>query len=1265
MQLQIRHIEQAEEPLFEVVRMRDGKHSDSVSIKPPDEDKVGTRNTTLMHDLQWYLEEYLKLPVQGFRPLAEGVQNTLAQWGKNAFTKLFGSGPARDWYQEVRRAGLAGLQIKIASDNPDILAWPWEALESPDDGSLALDCSIERQLCDDLGDANKLADVLPKDKLNILYIVARPYGENDVGFQTLIRPLVDFAYAEGKSWPVHIDLLRPPTLDQLREVLAEKPNFYHIVHFDGHGGYDADGQKNAMGAGALVFENGNNEDGGELVPAKMLGQLLREHNIPVMVLNACRSAMLDEQAETPFATVAASLLKAGIHSVIAMSYSLWVSGAKEFVPAFYRQLFKGGGIAEAMRQGRLQMYSNHTRDSSCGKVDFYDWIVPVLYQQSSSVETILPRLTPNNESKVSKLPGEVLNIGEYGIIGRDSAMLGLERAVQRQTQAGILIHGMSGEGKTTLAKGFLQWLESTNGLGDGVFWFSFENIHSADYVIDDLAGKLLDARTLALPREERLAALVGKLRAGRYFLLWDNFESASGIPGTEVSALIPEEDDRKQLKQLLAELRNGKTKILITSRSVEEWLSVQECFRFPLGGLQGEELWQYCEAVVADLGLKINRDEHFRELLEKLEGNPLAVRAILLRLKDRPAEMLLRELEENFNGVEGDESTKRISAALAVFERGLDKAFAPVLRLLGLHEHFADAVFIGYMLKHTDPDGMAYVDKCFAVLESAGLCRLAGEKEYRLHPALRSCLARLHPAVDADKRAFVDLMSSFADTYSGEELHEQRDVFSLFGANFYRALSLVRDLDMRDDVLALIQALAFYAYNVRNFAEAERLYKELADTAQNYNITKGEAIAYHQLGLVALERWDLDAAEDWCKRSLAITEKQGNEHGMALTYHQLGIVAEKRGDLDAAENWYNQSLAIEKKLGDEHGMARTYHQLGRIKEERRDLDAAEDWYNQALAIEKKLGNKYDMASTYQQLGLVALERWDLDTAENWYNQSLVIEKKLGGEHGMALTYHQLGMIAQERRDFDTAENWYNQSLAIKKKLGDEYGKAGTYHHLGMVAEERGDLDAAEDWYKSSLAITEKQRNEHGMAITYHGLGRVAEKRRDLDAAEDWCKRSLAIEQKQGNEHGMALTYLQLGTVALEREDLDAAEDWCNQAFAIEKKLGNEYDMAKTYFQQGRVTQERGDLDAAEDWYNQALAIEKKLGDEYGMTKTYHQLGRVAEERLDFDAAGDWYKQSLTIFERLNDQHRADIVRKSISRLQTKKSAKPDGSETKV
>ena len=51
------------------------------------------------------------------------------------------------------------------------------------------------------------------------------------------------------------------------------------------------------------------------------------------------------------------------------------------------------------------------------------------------------------------------------------------------------------------------------------------------------------------------------------------------------------------------------SKVIITSRSDEAWLGITNRFAIPLGGLQGEERWDYCEAILRDLGLTIDRKD--------------------------------------------------------------------------------------------------------------------------------------------------------------------------------------------------------------------------------------------------------------------------------------------------------------------------------------------------------------------------------------------------------------------------------------------------------------------------------------------------------------------------------------------------------------------------------------------------------------------------------------------------------------------------------
>ena len=63
------------------------------------------------------------------------------------------------------------------------------------------------------------------------------------------------------------------------------------------------------------------------------------------------------------------------------------------------------------------------------------------------------------------------------------------------------------------------------------------------------------------------------------------------------------------------------------------------------------------------------------------------------------------------------------------------------------------------------------------------------------------------------------------------------------------------------------------------------------------------AITYHQLGVTAQDRGQLDQAEDWYRKALAVNEELGNRPSLALTYAQLGLLAEKRGQALAALEW--------------------------------------------------------------------------------------------------------------------------------------------------------------------------------------------------------------------------------------------------------------------------------------------------------------------------------------------------------------------------
>ena len=227
--------EPADEPRFRLVRLRDGKATEPAAIQSPKGYPVPQRpGTDLVNELRWYLEEFLEYPFPPETDRADNVLKALKNWGREAFNALFDNRRGADFLNEAApNAQYQQLHLHISSDDPAVLSWPWEALRDPAAGLLAHQCQIERRLNAVL-DPVPVDERLPRDRVNILLVTARPF-EADVRYRSISRPLVELI--EQHRLAPHVSVLRPPTFDQLERHLREHPHHYHILHFDGHGGY--------------------------------------------------------------------------------------------------------------------------------------------------------------------------------------------------------------------------------------------------------------------------------------------------------------------------------------------------------------------------------------------------------------------------------------------------------------------------------------------------------------------------------------------------------------------------------------------------------------------------------------------------------------------------------------------------------------------------------------------------------------------------------------------------------------------------------------------------------------------------------------------------------------------------------------------------------------------------------------------------------------------------------------------------------------------
>jgi tetratricopeptide (TPR) repeat protein len=1135
---------------------------------------------------------------------------------------------------------------------PGLLGLPWEALPSPDGrGPLALHplASLYRK-------AGTAGVRVLEGPLRIVVAIASPDtgGGPLLDYERELRNVLAEVRAARQDADVRVVPFATPAA--IRDELGRGP--VHVLHVSGH-----------ASPGRLDLED---EDGTArpVTSQEFLEQAIPPGKMPpVITLSACYT---DAAAADGAASFAAELARRGVSAVIGTETSVTDIYATRLLARVYATLARTrdpdviAALAAARREVQAELeISTDKRDNLLAGLG--EWATVTVLAASGAV----PVLDPESTAPAAALPSRPRIAG---LAGREDWYFVGRRTEQRSWPAdlistpglaGIVVYGIGGTGKTTLAAELTARVRDRD---PGRVLASLTGPLTLEGVLGQLISVLRRELLVTGHGVEAVRALEVAARADLdwadrwgvlrehvlgqvpVLVVLDNFED-----NLEPTANAGYEVRDEALAGLLAAWAGdpGAARLLVTSRypfilpgGIEQFLSFRQ-----LGALSRAETMKLAWSLPALDKL----DEGQLDRVWRLAGgHPRSLEyldALLsggtARYPDVTARLHLA-VSRRLSGTDKDrwlaartglDAALAETVALAADDVLLDDLLSRLARIPGaadlllgvsVYREPVDTNAVLFQAGQPDPaaenvpDQAAAYQRITEILAAAGI---AVGKSFDLASLPELVRAQLAPHLAELNRAPVPPLRPPPDLAERVGACQAASLLTVrqtgrerwFFVHRWTATELADRATLADSPVleqSHRQAAAYWMWRYQMWPQDKAADVHDLLEARHHLLAAGEAEDAGQVSewvcsqLHTWGAWDQEASliHDTFTRLPTDSPRQ------AAWIHRLGVLAYSRGDYSEAARQYQRALDIFERLGDQAGMADTYHYLGILAHDRSDYDEAARQYQRALDIFERLGDRAAMANSYGELAILARKRSDYDEAARQYQRALDIFEPLGDQAGMATAYHDLGILAHARGDYDEAARQYQRALDIFERLGNQARMADSYQVLGNLASGHEDYHEAARQYQRALDIRERLGDQAGTADAYGGLGTLAQVRGDYDEAARQYQRALDICERLGDQARMADAYGGLGTLAQVRGDYDEAARQYQRALDIFERLGNQARMADTYSQLGILEAEQPDGSAAVavGWQVKAFEIRLRLG----LPQAVNNLHRLAAHRKE-------------------------------------------------
>jgi tetratricopeptide (TPR) repeat protein len=609
---------------------------------------------------------------------------------------------------------------------------------------------------------------------------------------------------------------------------------------------------------------------------------------------------------------------------------------------------------------------------------------------------------------------------------------------------GVLIHGMGGLGKSSLAARLCDRLPEFERL----VWVGRVDEPS---LVNKLAAAL-DSRELREALQDDKEQLKFRLRrvfrqledppnppyqggsSKPFLLVLDDFE-ANLEPRDGGYVLQPEAVTVLEALVWAIDDTYARHRLILTCRYDFESILLQEFYKQPLEGMRGADLRKKCSRLTA-FDAKSQVDEALQSQARRLaDGNPRLLEwldKVLLNL-DPPQPPRTKvspdipPLVRGARGVRGEQNTvAEILARLEADPVELREQVLAEALLEQIDKQLEEMLQRGLVFELPVPrealaavcEGIPNLDRQINRAVALGLLEVSPDESLRVPRILPLKLPE--DSETLHQQAAEVLYRLWWDDAESSTEEQQQEVYRL----------ALRGKAEKIAVEVANILLTQWLYRSR-FREVIKTCKETLEIFKDYGILYRLASAERELG-------EFDKALDNYQKALESCPPEAGEEKAEIIYNLARLRANEEKIAEAI-TLYKQSLEISKGIGNVKTQAAILHQLAILNVRLGQIPEAIALCQQSLALTasatESIGNVQGKAATLHLLAVLKVKLGGIEEAIALYEQSLELSESIGDLRGKAIT---LGMIGQllvyEKGDFATALNCLQQSLEILQRL---------------------------------------------------------------------------------------------------------------------------------------------------------------------------------------------------------------------------------------